>query len=160
MLKQAAPDRDPASFYRDGRPSKIQFGNHASAHKHADFITKEVEKCAAAGMIVPWMGTARPRRVSVHLEAGGANSALTPTRCMLTPTLSTDPSKYERIVEMAHTHTTGPGDFPYTKDDKSGYWQVSTHESTHAYLRMEWGGNVWFWPHLPLDCCRHADCTC
>lgn len=50
------------------------------------------------------------------------------------------PFKYERIGDMADN--TGLGDFIYTMDNKSGYWQVPMHESMYINLGMQWGGAI------------------
>lgn len=82
----------------------------------------------------------RLRIISGLLVAEGAKLRL----CVNTMSVNTHveyiPFKYDRIADMADI--TGPEDFFYTTVDKSGYWQMSIHESMHTYLGMEWGGTV------------------
>lgn len=122
-----------------------------------DFVTKEVEKRVTAGVMIPWTGAHRPRVVSVLLVVEEVNLRL----CLNTMYASAHAEcmsfKYERIADMADI--TRPGDFIYTTDDKSGYWQVSFRCSTPPW---DWSGaaasgsgltspSVWHW-------C--AGCTC
>lgn len=58
------------------------------------------------------------------------------------------PFKYERVADMVEIR--GPGDYIYTMNNKSGYWQMSMHESMHTYLGMKWNDSVWVWAHLPF----------
>lgn len=85
-------------------------------------------------------------RISGLLVAKGAKLLL----CLNTMYVNTRTEyvsfKYERIADVADI--TGPGDFGYTTDDKSGYWQVTVHESMRTYLGMEWGGTTWVWALL------------
>lgn len=48
MRQQEAPRSDSETLFQHVE-SQLQFTNHASAHKHVDFVTAEVEKCVKAG---------------------------------------------------------------------------------------------------------------
>lgn len=42
MLRQTEPGRAFETFFENAEPGKVWFANHASALKHADFVTQEV----------------------------------------------------------------------------------------------------------------------
>lgn len=73
MLKQAAPDRDTEMR----NPENSQFTNHASAHKCADSVMKEVEKYVTTRVIIQWTG-ANPCIISGLLVAEGTKLRLLP----------------------------------------------------------------------------------
>ncbi|GLC46806.1 hypothetical protein PLESTM_001928300 [Pleodorina starrii] len=148
MLRQAAPERDPASFFTGTAPQQVQLPNHASAYQHADFVRAELEKCAAAGVIRPWTGPGKPRVINGLLVVVGAKLRLCLNTMYVNAFIAYVRFLYERLRDMkAYVR---PGDFLYATDDKSGYWQIPMHPDMWTYLGMEWESQIWVWPFLPF----------
>ncbi|GAX85997.1 hypothetical protein CEUSTIGMA_g13413.t1 [Chlamydomonas eustigma] len=56
--------------------------------------------------------------------------------------------QYERLSDVSHL--AGPGDFAFSTDDKSGYWQLPLHPAMWKYLAFMWEGRVYCFTHLPF----------
>lgn len=133
-------------------PAAVYFPNHRSASEQSEFVTSELQKALAMGAVQRWdpawgqPTVVNPIRVVVSED--GAKKRLCINPMYINLFLRYRPVKYERLQDMPALLR--PGDYLYTTDDKSGYWQLPLHPSAYTFLAMEWDGELYYWAHLPF----------
>ena len=145
MLAQAlGRDKDPEAYLTGLTPHAVQFPNHRSTSAHMDFVTAEVRKCLQTGVVREWPAKwGRPTVINGLRVVDGKKLRL----CMnpMYPNLFMEipPLKYESLADLpGFLHK---GDFMFTTDDKSGYWNLLLHPDMYRFAAFEWQGNWYYW---------------
>jgi len=151
MLRRALPkESSVADHLEGGKPKPVHFPNHRSVGQYEEFVTKEVGEMVAKGVVKEWAAASKPVVVNglrvVDDKAPKLRLCLNPMYINLF--MRYKPVKYERVQDVAHLAE--EGDFAFTTDDKSGYWQVPMHPAMWKYLAFMVGGRVYCFTHLPF----------
>ncbi len=127
-------------------PHPTDFGNHSSALLHADFVDAEHLRCAARGVVELWdparHGGAQPTAVSSLRLVSKADGSL--RMCVnlmyINLYIKYRAFTYDRLVDLSSM--IDEGDYMFTLDDKSGYWQLCMHPSAQRFAAVRWRGET------------------
>jgi hypothetical protein len=151
MLKRALPPGTEVNNFLTGdRPRRVHFPNHQSTEKYGSFTQEELAGMLAKGLIKEWAAEEPPVVVNglrvVDDKAPKLRLCLNP----MYPNLffRYQPVQYERLSEIPHLAEVG--DFAFSTDDKSGYWQCALHPAMWKYLAFQFEGRVYCFTHLPF----------
>ena len=151
MLQRALPRGMSVDAYLEGnKPKAIIFPNHRSTEVYKDFVLEELEGMRQKGVVKEWADVEEPVVVNglrvVDDKAPKLRLCLNPMYINLF--MRYQPVQYERLGEMVQLAE--EGDYAFTTDDKSGYWQCAMHPSMWKYLAFEVGGRIYCFTHLPF----------
>ena len=151
MLKQALPEGTAIEGYLKGdRPKEVHFPNHNSTTVYADFVKEELEGMLRKKVVKEWAWSEDPVVINglrvVDEKWPKLRLCLNPMYVNLF--LQYSPLKYERLGDLPNLAE--DGDFAFTTDDKSGYWQCPLHPAMWKYLAFQVEGKVYCWTHLPF----------
>lgn len=157
MLRRTLPTGSDIELWLAGdKPHQVAFPNHRSTIIYADFLREEVRGMLDKKVIKEWRAADPPVVINSLLVADEKAPKL---RLCLSPmyvNLFTkyQPVRYERVEDVAGLAE--PGDWAFSTDDKSGYWQVPLHPAMWKYMafRAELnpgeGERVYCFTHLPF----------
>ena len=151
MLQRALPPgAEVESFLAGSKPHAVQFPNHRSASVYRDFVSAELGSMLEKGVVKEWAAEEAPTVINglrvVDDKAPKLRLCLNPMYINLF--LRYQPVQYERLGDVMQLAE--EGDYAFTTDDKSGYWQCAMHPSMWRYLAFEVNGRVYCFTHLPF----------
>ena len=151
MLQKAIPRGEAVENYLSGnRPRAVHFPNHKSTAQYASFVEEELQGMLRKGVVKEWAAPEPPVVINglrvVDEKAPKLRLCLNPMYLNLF--LRYQPLKYERLGDIPSLAE--EGDFAFTTDDKSGYWQCPLHPAMWKYLCFQVGSKVYTWTHLPF----------
>ncbi|GAX86439.1 hypothetical protein CEUSTIGMA_g13849.t1 [Chlamydomonas eustigma] len=154
MLQSSIPASESVDKYLEGsKPSKVQLPNHKSVKVYPEFVTKELEDMLKKKVVKEWAARETPVVINglrvVDDKLPKLRLCINPMYCNLFWRYQR--VQYERLSDASHL--AGPGDFAFSTDDKSGYWQIPLHPAMWKYLAFTWEGRVYcftLFTHLPF----------
>ena len=135
MLAQTLPrGTDLGPFLEGNKPKKVAFQNHRSAITYQDFVAEELQGMLLKGVVKLWQDKEDPVVVN-GLRV--VDDKLPKLRLCINPMyinlfFKYHPLQYERLADVVDIAQ--PGDYAFTTDDKSGYWQCAVHPAMWKYL--------------------------
>ena len=151
MLAKAIPTGDKVEDYlQGGKPRRVCFPNHQSTVDYASFLEEELDGMLAKGVVKEW-AAADPPVVVNGLRV--VDEKFPKLRLCINPMylnlfMRYKPVQYERLSEVADMAM--EGDYAFTTDDKSGYWQCPLHVEMWKYLAFRVKGKTYCFTHLPF----------
>ena len=151
MLAKAIPTGDKVEDYlQGGKPRRVCFPNHQSTVDYASFLEEELDGMLAKGVVKEW-AAADPPVVVNGLRV--VDEKFPKLRLCIIPMylnlfMRYKPVQYERLSEVADMAM--EGDYAFTTDDKSGYWQCPLHVEMWKYLAFRVKGKTYCFTHLPF----------
>ncbi|GIL93327.1 hypothetical protein Vretimale_19753 [Volvox reticuliferus] len=146
MLKQAIPGCEPEDFLLGKEPHPVQFPNHHSTEKHAGYVRQEVQKAIDMGVIARWTPEMGSPTVVNGLRVVESKGGRKLRLCMnpMYPNLfmKIPPVKYETIADVCGF--VQEGDWLFTTDDTSGYWNLLLHPSMYPIAAFELSGEIFY----------------
>ena len=129
------------------RPPPMRFRNNNSAHKHSQFVTKEISALLEAGLIAkvpepplvvnPLSVSEEPTKLRLILDCSRLNGFIAKKKV-----------KFEDWRTLIHLLR--PGSFFVKFDLKSGYHHVDIHPNSQTLLGFFWQGSYYVFRVLPF----------
>ena len=151
MLRRAVPvGADVDSYLRGKKPQAVVFPNHQSTVTYGGFLREELEGMLRKGVVKEWAAPEPPVVVNglrvVDDKAPKLRLCINPMYVNLFTKYQ--PVQYERLSDIPHLAT--EGDYAFTTDDKSGYWQCPLHPAMWKYMAFAVEGRTFCFTHLPF----------
>ena len=149
MLQMATGQEDIQHLLQGKEPAKVQFPNHKSVQKHAEFVRQELQKALDKGVIKQWTFQEPPHVVNgLKIVEGRDKNRMCINPMYINRFMRRDPVRYEKLQDMSELVEIG--DYLTTSDDKSGYWQLSLHPDMWKYVGFEFEGQFYCFPMMPF----------
>lgn len=150
LLTKTVGAEQVASKLQGSEPQHVHFQNRASVSIHAEFVDDNIKELLRTGAIRPWL---REEPITVSSGLGVALDRIGKKRLILD-------ARYINLFDEYHSFSyesladvpnyLKPDDFVMLTDLKAGYHQVRMHPGTHRFLGIQYGGQVYYFEHLPF----------